>query len=238
MKKLFMVAFAALMTVGASAQLISSNTITHKDGNGYNRLNLSYNALSVDKEVFRKDFNSMNGLSLSWTKGISVSSSSPLFIETGLGVTYAWKSKEDSESENGYTESYKVSNSYLGLTVPVNLVYKFNIPNTDINIAPFVGLYLRGNLLGQTKEEWESSGSGYSESGDDDWNWFDDLDEGGFEASRFNIGWNIGVGVEYSSLYVGLSYGSDFNNFVDIDEQDYKASSKVGTFSATVGFKF
>lgn len=233
MKKLFFMAFAVLMSAGASAQLISSNTVTHKESANYNRLNLSYNSLGLDKKLFdndEKDLATMNGLSISWTKGISISSSSPLFIETGLGLTYAWKSVE--EKEDGYED--KITNTFLGLTVPVNLVYKWNVPNTDINIAPFVGLYLRGNIVGNSNYEW----SNLYDSGDEDTNWFndyDDDDDPGWGASRFSIGWNIGVGLEYSKLYVGLSYGSDLNNFIDIDKGP---SSKIGTFAATVGFKF
>lgn len=252
MKKLLLAVCAAFMTVGASAQLISSNTVTHKEGKGYNRVSLSYNALSLGDEVFDKesDLDGMNGLSLAWTKGISVSSSAPLFIETGLGLTYGWKSHEESESEDGYSSTGKVSTKFLGLTVPVNVVYKWNVPNTDVNIAPYVGIYFRGNLLGKTKNEWEYSYSGYgyskSDSGESDFSWFNDLDddeEPGYEASRFSFGWNIGLGFEYSKFYVGVSYAKDFNNFISIEGEDEHGkkkdyNSKIGNLSATVGFNF
>lgn len=195
-------AFAAFMTVGASAQLISSNTVTHKEGKNYNRLNISYNSLDFGGD------DSMSGVSLSWTKGISISSSAPLFIETGLGATYGWYSKDD------------VSEKFAALTIPVNLVYKWNIPNTEMSLAPYVGVYFRGNLYGNTEvdsdyEDWE-------------YDWFDS-DEG--DGNRFNFGWNIGVGLEYNKLYVGVSYGTDLNEMIE-------DADKAGIFSATLGFKF
>lgn len=218
MKKLFVMAFAAMISLGASAQLISSNTVTHKEGNNYSRLSVSYNALSFDKEVMD---GSMSGVSLAWTKGIAISSTTPLFIETGLGVTGAWKSDKE--------DGIEANSSYIGMSVPVNVVYKWNIPNTDFTLAPYAGVYLRGNLYGETEVE-------ESHYGTETTDWFDSLEDGGFEASRFSFGWNVGLGVEYSKLYVGLSYGGDFNNFIDIEDED--AKTKINTFSATVGFKF
>lgn len=231
-------AIAAVMSLSASAQLISSNTVTHKKGNGYNRLSVSYNSLSFDKDF--KDVDGISGLSVAWTKGISISQSTPLFIETGIGATYAWGSEEESESEYGITATAEEKHSFLNLTVPVNLVYKYEIPNSGITLAPYVGIYLRGNIIANTEDEYTVSGKGINKSDSDETNWFNaiDDDEPGFGASRFNIGWNIGVGAEWNKLYVGIAYGSDFNKYVDIDEKGDKLNTKISTFSATVGFNF
>ncbi|MDE5947276.1 MAG: porin family protein [Prevotella sp.] len=202
MKKLFVMAIAAVMSLGASAQLISSNTVTHKKGNGYNRLSVSYTSLSnIDEDA-------MSGISAAWTKGIAISKTTPLFIETGLGLNYAWKSEDE----------YNIN--WLTATVPVNLVYKYEITD-GIKLAPFAGLYLRGNLVGNISSDYF----------DEDINFFDDYEDDGFEASRFSFGWNIGVGVDINKFYLGISYGSDFNEFVE-------DADKIGTFSATVGFNF
>lgn len=238
MKKLFVMAIAAVMSLGASAQLISSNTMTHKASKNYSRLSISYNSLSFDKDF--KDVDGISGLSLAWTKGISISQTTPLFVETGLGVTYAWGSEEESESDYGITATEEVKHSFLNLTVPVNLVYKYEIPNSGVTLAPYVGIYLRGNILAKTEDEYTVSGQGYNDSDSEETNWFDAIDdnEPGYGANRFSIGWNIGVGVEWSKLYVGIAYGSDFNKYVDIDESGVKANTKISTFSATVGFNF
>lgn len=190
-------AIAAVMSLSASAQLISSNTVTHKKGNGYNRLSVSYTSLSNIGE------DGMSGISAAWTKGIAISKTTPLFIETGLGLNYAWKSEDE----------YKTN--WLTATVPVNLVYKYEITD-GIKLAPFAGLYLRGNLVGNISSDYF----------DEDISFFDD-----YEASRFSFGWNIGVGVDINKFYLGISYGSDLNEFVE-------DADKIGTFSATVGFNF
>lgn len=199
-------AIAAVMSLGASAQLISSNTVTHKASDNYNRFSVSYTSLSnIDEDA-------MSGISAAWTKGIAISKTTPLFIETGLGVNYAWKSEDE----------YKIN--WLTATIPVNLVYKYEISD-GIKLAPFAGIYLRGNLLGEMNIDDD-----YSQYRDDV-NFFDDYDDGGYEASRFSFGWNIGVGVEINKFYLGLSYGSDLNEFVE-------DADKIGTLSATVGFNF
>lgn len=165
----------------------------------------------------------MNGFSAAWTKGISVSSSMPLYIETGLGLTYAFKS--ETIGEDSYEEDLK--HNFLALSVPVNLTYKYEVPNTEFKIAPFAGVYFRGNLLGETK--WD-------DDDDESINWFDDYEDDGLEAKRFSFGWQVGVGFEYRKLYLGVSYGSDFNNLIDNDDNDIKG--KFNTFAATVGFNF
>lgn len=199
-------AIAAVMSLGASAQLISSNTVTHKASDNYNRFSVSYTSLSnIDEDA-------MSGISAAWTKGIAISKTTPLFIETGLGLNYAWKSEDE----------YKIN--WLTATIPVNLVYKYEISD-GIKLAPFAGIYLRGNLLGEMNIDDD-----YSQYRDDV-NFFDDYKDGGLEASRFSFGWNIGVGVEINKFYLGLSYGSDLNEFVE-------DADKIGTLSATVGFNF
>ena len=101
-------------------------------------------------------------------------------------------------------------------------------------IAPYAGLYFRGNLFGEHEYDGETC------------NWFDDMEDGGGEAKRFSYGFQIGVGVEFNKLYLGISYGTDLNKFIDFDETGYdydsgdyvryKFSTKTSTFTAKVGF--
>lgn len=205
MKKFLMAAIAVLISVGASAQLISSNTVYHKKGRGYNRLSVSYKSFKIDDMT-------MNGVSLDWTKGISLSSSIPLYLETGVGVKYATKS-EDDEFDSDYYGGY--SQKYLGVTIPIDVTYKFDIGETGIKIAPFAGIYLRGNIIGKTD----------TESYEGELDWYED-----FDCKRFNLGYLAGVGFEYKALYLGLSYGGDINEIAD--------DTKSNTFAATLGVTF
>lgn len=216
MKKLFVTLAAALISLGASAQLISSNTtVRHRTAKaGYDRLALSYNHIGIEKDFVPE---SLNGVSFAWTKGIPLSSNIPLYLETGVGLTYGFGS-ETYEYGDGYyySDEEDVTFSYLGLTVPVNVTYRFDIPNTPLKISPFAGFYLRGNILGKNSRE-----------DGDDYDWFDAEDDD-YNAKRLSFGFQLGVGLEVSKLYLGLSYGTDMTTFV-------KHVDKPSIFSATVG---
>lgn len=127
MKKFLLLAIATIMSLGASAQLISSNTVTyHKEkGSGYNRIGASYNSLKGDVSGSE----SVSGVSLSWTKGISVTNSIPLYVETGVGATYAF---------DGI--------SGLIATIPLNVTYKIPVAE-NIKIAPLAGITFNGNIF-------------------------------------------------------------------------------------------
>lgn len=189
MKKLVLMAMVALVSLGASAQLISSSTVTYKksEKKGYTRLGVSYNSVKFG------DGDASNGVSLDWAKGISVSSSVPLFIETGIGATYCFGD---------------YGTKFLYASVPVNVTYKYEMTD-GIKIAPFAGITLQGNIIGE----------------DDESNWFDDYD-----AKRFNVGFQVGSNFEFGKFFVGVSYGSAFNDLIE--------EAKQKTFKASVGFVF
>ena len=88
--------------------------------------------------------------------------------------------------------------------------------NETTGIFPYAGLTLRGNIVGNY------SGDGESVSAFDK-----DLDEG-WKLKRFQIGWQIGVGVNFNTFFVGASYGTDFNEVVK--------GGKVAMPSITIGF--
>ena len=219
MKKLFILAVVAFVGMTASAQLISSNTITRQEtnSNNYSRYAVGYNSVSFSDDIDE----SLTGFSLEWNKGISVSTTLPLFVETGIGASYSWTSKDD------------VDYRFATIQVPLNLVYKYEVTD-GVKIAPYAGLYFRGNLFAESEADGDTN------------NWFDDMEDGGWEAKRFSYGFQIGVGVEFNKLYLGINYGTDLNKFIDIDETvydgyygyDYKVSSKTSTFTAKVGFNF
>lgn len=208
MKKIIITAFAALFSLGISAQLISSNTMTRtvKKSNSYNRWAIGYNSVSIG------DADAMSGVSLSWAKGFSVSQTTPLYVETGLTALYASKSETVEYDDGHYYEEMKVDNKFAALTVPVNLVYKYEITD-GLKLTPYAGLYFRGNIYGSTDDDYE------------EFDWFSDGD-----GKRFNFGYQIGVGMEYKKLYVGLGYAGDLNEISD--------GSKVSTFNVSVGITY
>lgn len=197
MKKIIILALVAFMSLGASAQLISSSTVTYKksEKSGYDRLGVSYSSIKFG------DGDGSNAYSFDWTKGISVSSSMPLYIETGLGGTYL---------------SGDYGTKFVFASIPVNVTYKLEVAK-GIKIAPFAGITLQGNILGE----------------DDESDWFDDYD-----AKRFTAGFQIGSNFEFGKFYVGVSYGTAFSDLLDMSDYDYDIDSKQKGVKASIGIVF
>lgn len=193
------------------------------------------------------DDQSFTGLSLGWSKAFSISQTQPLFFEAGVGLQYSFYSDDDTES--GYNqrgEKVKLTNTvkYNGfaMKIPVHLLYVWDIPNSKIQLMPFVGLNLRYNFSGKIKNEWDVSVDGYTfdedelegtQYEDQEFNVFDKDDMGGSKNTwkRFQIGWELGVKARFSQKYLlGLSYGCDFS--------EISKKTKIHTTSITLGYCF
>ena len=115
------------MCLSASAQLITSNTkVKYRQKNPYlyNRVGLSYNYMYSNTKGYLgvRKISDVSGVSLSWTLGYGLSKNKPLFVESGVGATYA-------------TDGLKCAI----FTVPVNLTYKIAV-SENIKLAPFAGI--------------------------------------------------------------------------------------------------
>ena len=260
MKNLKFILVAGLMAVSAPAFAQFANTGNAGNNrsasstsieNGYSRLELSYNPVKVSPDYDNADDLDLTGISLGYVKGFSISKTVPLYVETGLRLTYAWWSEDDSDSGtssmyvddygyvdyNYYTER-KDKLTYLGLTIPVNLAYRFAVPNSDVTVTPFVGVTLRGNIIGKNKVEASATvtapdyGVSETKSDEEEYNMFDKEEAGGkdYQWKRFQFGWNIGANVAFNKFSVGLSYGSDFSEL-------YK-KTKTSNWAVSVGYNF
>lgn len=215
MKKVIILAAMAVLGLQAQAQIVSSRSSMTtrqvieepKTNKGWSTFGFEYNPSSFS---FKHDSESFTSLALTYTNANPLTQSIPLFLEWGIGGQYSFYSEDD----------YKIN--YVSLKVPINLIYDYEIPGTKINIDPFVGLKLRGNIWGEAKD-------------DDDYYYYDesinlfDSDEGDWK--RFQIGWNIGVKARFNnSFFVGLSYGSDFSEMAE--------DMKINETSISLGFVF
>lgn len=227
-KNIFATAILAAVCTSASAQFASSTsgaTATNDvSTDGWSSVYVQYNpsTLAADKG---DDFD-FTGLTIGFSKAFSISQSKPLFLEAGAVLQYSWYS-EDVEyyyEDDYYYEEFDASEkiNLFTLKVPVNLTYVFNLPNSGISIAPYAGINFRYNISGKYKIEDE----------DEDLNIFDEDDMGHKDATwkRFQIGWQIGVNVNFQKAYLGVSYGSDFTEIVK--------DCKMKTTSITLGYKF
>lgn len=249
MKKLSLILTALLISSASFAQFMnavsgSASSSSSSDNTPWKGLRFSYDRTNAKVDYEGADDYDFNGFSIGYVHAFSIAKQVPLFIETGAGINFAKYSDSWDESEsNEYgtiTYEEKASITSLGLTIPVNLVYKLSL-NDKWSISPYTGFYLRANLM--AKESWkgELSASGeYADYIDDyrdeyeydeDYNLFDE-DEVGKDATlnRVNFGWQIGATFGYKKFNFGIGYALDLNEIAE--------KTKCGIFSARLGVNF
>lgn len=201
----------------------------------YQRFYVSYNPLSIKPDYDGAEDINLTGFAFGFTKGISISKSLPLFVEAGARLQYGFKSED--ESQSGYYEGYPATvtwenkYTYMGIVVPVNLAYKWTPSSSPVSITPFFGITFKGNIIAKQKETITATVAGQSASEENDYDYFD-KDEVGKDGqwSRFQAGWQVGVGIDYKQLYVGLHYGGDFGEVCK--------KTKTSNWAVSVGFNF
>lgn len=169
----------------------------------YNRVALSYDytGLSFNKEMVGKaETIGTNGFGLNYTHGFGVANN--MFVEAGANIDFLFGSR--TEKEAGWELTQKTQN--INLQVPVNFVYRFNITE-GVSIDPYAGLNFKLHFSermrldsGDETGKWESvfdDGEDAMDGKDNTWN-------------RFQMGWQIGVGLNYEKYYLGVQVGTDF----------------------------
>ena len=244
------VAILMAMATSASAQFVDDHASFYVQ---YNSLGVGDYAEYLDDAD--ADADKLSGLTVGFNKAISVTSSLPLFVEFGAGLTYAWANffEYDEGDDCGlcddeYSITGKVVSEHMMVNVPINLIYKFQLPNSSITIEPYVGLNLKAHLLGKMKTKYsyeaccddveEILEEEFEDLDEDDMtvDYFDKKDMGGkkYVGSRLNYGWQIGANVDFGSAFAGISYGSDLNKFMEYGKDDWTFSA----FNVTVGVRF
>ena len=201
----------------ASAQFANSGsnstigTTTTSTAETWSGLRVSYKPITMEMDDEEED---MTAFSIDYVFSFKLSETTPLFLETGIGYQYAsWDESYDEESMEIMLHS---------LNIPLNVGYKHQF-NNDISIMPFAGINLRGNLVGNMVYEDDY----YDEEEEVDLFDDDDMDD---PWKRFQIGWQIGVGLNFNKFYAGISYGGDFSEIAD--------EVKLKSTSITVGLNF
>lgn len=121
------------------------------------------------------------------------------YVEPGLAAQVSfWNEKENSTTH---------SRGDFQLKVPLNVVGKWRIGGTSVNVLPFLGLNMRGSIANWSdlKDDRE-----YQADYPDLYN----LDHHENALRRFMFGWQAGVKFNFSDRFiVGAAYGSDFTKF-------------------------
>ena len=234
---------AMLMSTTAFAQF------THSGGRnpssvekGWNSIYASYNMLKYSQEMFGYN-KAYNGFSIGYDRAIGLTSKIPFYVEIGGAIQYAGQNIKANDEDN-----VKATSNLLSVKVPVSILYRWNVANSNWSIIPKAGFDGRFNVLGKGKETYTDSDYSHKlttttnrynmfkegENGKDGYN---GLNASGDKCSRFQVGWHVGANVEYKSLLLGITYGADMNAFC---KEYYESISNIHfkTLSITIGYKF
>lgn len=237
-KPLLIAAFSAFAISSASAE-------------DYNRIGISYNNNHFGFNDWLKDgaFEglidgiSLNGVGINYIHGFSLSQSTPIFIETGINANFGVGSTDTkallTDGYDYYSTEIELKAQNVNLQVPVNFVYRI-AASEDVTIAPYAGLNFKFNIV--TKIKGKVSANGKSVESD----WYSLFSENDMEeafgddgtGNRFQMGWHIGVGVQYKPIYLGVSYGTDFIAAYSQKFNGKSAKINTGNLTVNVGYTF
>ena len=190
-----------LMSVSASAQFMQSNGGSKAKASVedvFNTVDLTYSPINEKTTIGdRSSTTDYNGISLNWSQARLMTDKLPIYLQYGAGAQFSWYT--DSSSSDYY--DVKTTTSFLTVKVPVNVLYNFAIPNTNLSVMPYLGLNAQVHVLGQTKASQEYDG----ETETTKVNYFskDDMED---PYNRFVLGWQIGAMVSYDKYFVGIGY--------------------------------
>lgn len=190
-------------------------------------------------------FNAKAGLNLSSHMGSdSEGSKIKPGVRLGVGMEYQFselfsiqpslffsqKGAKGSETvtESGITASAKVTLDQLYLELPVNAQLRFKVGN-NTNFIMATGPYFAYGVGGKAKVSAYASIGGDSGKAKAK---IDTFSESGMDLNRFDMGWNLGLGLEFDRFLVGVD--SQFG-FVDLVEY---SSTRNMNFGLTLGYKF
>ncbi len=142
----------------------------------------------------------------------------PSLFFTQKGMQYSFTPS----GESGFKNKFSVTQIYL--EIPVNAQLRFAIAdNTNFIFAtgPYIACGIAGNAKTITRNDGTKSSIKKGTFANN-----------GADYNRFDLGWNIGAGVELGRILVGLDTQLGFCNMRDI----YKARN--ANISITVGYLF
>ncbi len=228
---------AMLISTTAFAQSPEGGERNHSlEKGGWNSVYISYNMLKYSKQMFAYN-KAYNGLSIGYDRAIGLSSKLPFYIEFGGAFQYAGQSVDNYDFDD---DDSNATANILSVKVPVSVLYRWHIPNSNWSVIPKAGLDGRLNVIGKGKltyndEEW-SSDKRITEKYDMFKGEGKDSDNGlygcGEKCKRFQFGLHVGVNMEYDSIILGISYTTDINAFCKLLDAHFR------TLAITIGCRF
>lgn len=242
LKHIFVIT-AMLMSTTAFAQFTHSGGRNQSSAEeGWNSIYASYNMLKYSQEMLGYN-KAYNGFSIGYDRAIGLTSKIPLYVEIGGAIQYAGQKVNEEDDES----NAKTTSNLLSVKVPVSILYRWNVANSNWSIIPKAGFDGRFNVLGKGKETYTASDHSHEFTTTNRYNMFKEGENGkdvynglnasGDKCSRFQVGWHVGANVEYKSLLLGITYGADMNAFCK-EYCEIVSNIHFKTLSITIGHKF
>lgn len=229
--------------------------------NFYHRVYAGFSAAQVDfkgkeSNIMRQRDYLLKGGTIGWAGGWNISKKLPLAIEVGGEFSLGGdKYKASAYQINWQTFQVKEridttsTVSACALTIPVNLVYKFNIGERGLSISPFIGVRARYNIAADKeliRDEVGPAGEIISHVIKADGSLFDYKDGSAnsryHSGKRIQYGAQVGVNVDYKHFHMGLVYGRDLTeNFIGHNDPVigcYEFAKTTNSFGVNVGYNF
>lgn len=243
---------ASAQFTGGGGKSVKSAKSGVADTNPYNRISLSYDNTHLSgNDKMEGYFNdedgmSLNGVGLEYVHGFSVSKTLPMFIEAGIKAQFGIGSVSNYDKKDEV--DYILKAQQFSFSVPVNFTYRFAVGD-GISIAPYLGVNLKVHAMARQKyslkfddddeQEWWDEKLEDDDELAEEFSWknvFDKKDMGDKDATwnRFQMGWQIGLGLNAKAFYVGLQYGTDFIPAF----KHKKLAVNSGNFTVKIGYNF
>ena len=212
--KLFLAACLLGLATAANAQFANSSAASVSENNdAWDGIRVSYNLFAIEADdLLGDDLDKIGAFEVGYVKAFPISSTMPLFLETGASLLWASGDLYDKYD-------IKMSAELMSINIPVNLAYKFDIKE-GMSIVPYAGLLLRYNISGEMELDMSEYGEGKVK--------MDMFDEDEGDGDRIQYGLQIGARLDFNKFNVGVSYGFDMNEIMD--------DTKTNKIAFTVGF--
>ena len=183
-------------------RLLSGATAKAQFGNGERIINtgeIVYSPVTLSGQLLGIDLlYRMNSVSVDWTQAYGFWESTPLYLQYGGVIQYAWGAA-------AYTGEPM---HLLSLNIPISLAYDLAIPKTNISVVPYAGLNFQEHVLGL--------------SGKTDL--FDEDDMAGYPFDEFMISWMADAKFVFGRYIFGVAYQGPFTGLLWEDEAELKLS--------------
>ncbi len=186
-------------------------------------LNLSKMLIKDDDDTYSDNFKMNPGFHLGVTAEFPIND----MISFEPGLLLSTKGYKAKESGTGY--EYKETTNLFYFEVPLNAKATFDVGGTKVYgiFGPYLGLGLSGKSKTKYTEDGDSGTDTYTIK------WGSDADND--DLKRFDLGLNVGAGVEIKSMLVGINYGLGLANISSYTDGGNKAKNRV--LAISFGYK-